>query len=240
MQSKKMLFVLYVACIHIVIIVILLKSDFRVRLYQRMGLTHLLPEITQHYNNMLPFHLRIDGNVPEGAVLFIGDSITQGLCVSAVTDKGVNLGIGYDTTFGVLKRVALYASVNKARSVMLAVGINDIITYKKTDDEIIKNYKKIILSFPENLLIIISAILPIDEHIKGVTVNKKIVNINKRLVDLCASTKNCNFVDSGKKMIGPDGNLKADYHIGDGIHLNATGYEIWIEDLKAVLINHYY
>jgi len=44
-------------------------------------------DITAHYKRMMVYHRYMEGSVPDGAVLFIGDSITQGLCVVAVCDK---------------------------------------------------------------------------------------------------------------------------------------------------------
>ena len=57
---------------------------------------------------MVKYHSRMDGSIPDNSILFIGDSITQSLCVSAVADNSVNLGIGGDTTLDVINRLPKY------------------------------------------------------------------------------------------------------------------------------------
>jgi hypothetical protein len=83
-MSKKIL-IGYVVFVHICLLFVLIKSDFITRIGYRIGLVeNLQPEITQHFKEMLRYHERIDPHIPEGAVIFIGDSLTQGLYTSAV------------------------------------------------------------------------------------------------------------------------------------------------------------
>ena len=95
---KKRITVAYVVCIHLLLVFVLLKSDFIQRIENKLGIMRTQSEITGHFHRMLRYHSRIDGNVPNSSVLFIGDSITQGLCVSAVSSPSVNYGIGSDTS----------------------------------------------------------------------------------------------------------------------------------------------
>ena len=94
----------YLIAIHVFLVIVLLNSDFIVRLSNKLGVGNhqtKSSELTAYYHRMLGYHERMDGNVPDGAVIFIGDSITQGLCVSEVALQSVNYGIGTDTTFAV-------------------------------------------------------------------------------------------------------------------------------------------
>lgn len=47
-----------------------------------------------HFKRMVYFYERMDADVPDSSVIFIGDSITQGLCVAAVSPLSVNYRIG--------------------------------------------------------------------------------------------------------------------------------------------------
>jgi len=125
---KKRFTITYLIGIHLFLAVVLLKSDFNDRVEHKFGIHTAAqsPEITQHFHRMLHYHKRMDGNVPEGSVIFIGDSITQGLCVSAIASPAVNYGIGSDTTVGILQRLPYYNSIKRASAVVLAIGINDI------------------------------------------------------------------------------------------------------------------
>ena len=76
---RKNVLVGYLVFIHILMALVLVKSDFLTRVGIRLGYTaNVEPEITQHFENMIRYHERIDPNVPSGSAIFIGDSLTQG------------------------------------------------------------------------------------------------------------------------------------------------------------------
>ena len=186
---------------------------------------------------MLAYHSRMDGNIPKGSIIFIGDSITQSLCVSAITSPSVNYGIGNDTTFGVLQRLPVYKSITNAKTVIIAIGINDFLFRSNT--EILKNYKLIIEQIPKKIPIIFSAVLPLDKKVttkkwEGIN-NSRIKKLNSKLKDLTTQFNNTSFIDIGSLLIDEEGNLSDRYHTRDGIHLNSKGNDIWIQKLKILL-----
>ena len=185
----------------------------------------------------LYMHLRQDGNVPKDAVIFIGDSITEGLCVAAVADKAVNYGISGDTTMGVLRRLPQYHSINRAKAVVLAIGINDMWRNPNSNPQILNNYELILKMIPKKIPVIFSAILPIDDRLEKDRPggNARVAEVNKAAEKICAAHKNCHFFDSGSKLLAPDGQLKSEYHVGDGLHLGTKGYDVWIADMKKAL-----
>ena len=192
-------------------------------------------DITEHYKRMMVYHQYMDGNVPEGAVVFVGDSITQGLCVSAVWDRAVNYGIGSDTTVGVLQRLPKYASMSRAAAVVIAIGVNDL---KRRDNaEILGNYKKIMDAVPAGTPLVFSAVLPLDDRAKAEAENRngRIRELNKGLAELCATDTRCYFVDITASLVDETGNLQPSFHVGDGVHLNTAGYAQWINDLREHL-----
>ena len=236
MSKKLKLFFVYLIIIHISLVIVLLKPDFAHRLQSKLGHENSAPELTPHFKRMLSYHKRIDGNVPDGAVIFIGDSITQGLAVIAVSPKSVNYGIGSDTTIGVLERIPAYKSLSHAKAIIIAIGVNDL--RRRDNDEIIKNYKQILKKLPENIPIIANAILPVDEEIRNQTRrNDRISSLNIALNSICDGYKNVYFVNLSKQLIDSGNNLADSYHVGDGIHLNTKGYNVWIKELKKALKN---
>ena len=233
---KKQTTIAYLIGVHILLAVVLLKSDFIDRVEHKLGIhkTAEPPEITQHYHRMLHYHRRMDGNVPEGAILFIGDSITQGLCVSAIASPAVNYGIGSDTTTGVLQRLPYYNSIGRASAVVLAIGINDM--KRRSNDEILENYRAIIAQIPKTIPVIVSAVLPLDEESRDDWQGrnqKRIKTLNSNIVNLAMVENNVFFVDAGPLLIDEAGNLADVYHDGDGVHLNSRGNAIWIDALKT-------
>ncbi len=229
---KKRIAAAYLIGIHILLAFVLLRSDFIDRAERKLGI-HASPEITEHFVTMLNFHRRMDGNVPERAVIFIGDSITQGLCVSAVASPSVNYGIGNDTTLGVLRRLSAYKSIERASVVVLAIGINDMI--RRSNEEILENYRTIIEKIPKTTPIVLSALLPVDEE----SIDKwqrrnqqRIGKLNTSIEKLVKTDSRLFFVDAGPLLIDGSGNMDDKYHDGDGVHLNSKGNAIWIDVLR--------
>jgi lysophospholipase L1-like esterase len=233
---RKRLLIGYVIFVHLFLLLVLVKADFITRVGYRVGLIrHVDPEITRHFEEMVKYHERMDANVPDGAVIFVGDSITQGLCVSAVFTPSVNYGIGRDTTVGVLKRLPEYHSLERASVCVMAIGVNDL--WRRGNEEILKNYSLILQAVPTHLPLVFSAVLPIDEHVGDLTgKNVRIRALNSGLKALCESqSSKCTFLDPGPKLIDSSGNLRKEYHQGNGVHLNGLGNSIWIQELKGVV-----
>jgi len=211
---------------------VIYQTDFFVRVGNGLGID-LSPEITQGFSIMMKYHERIDPNVPKGAAIFIGDSLTQGLCVDAVFTPSVNYGIGSDTTHGVLKRIPKYKSLDRASIVIIEVGVNDL--RRRNNEEILSNYSSILNLLPAHLPVIISGVLPVNEDLanNATSHNVRIRELNSRLETLCESRKPlCTFVDSGRSLMDSSGNLSNRYQDGDGLHLNGEGNGVWIQELK--------
>jgi hypothetical protein len=136
---KRRIILVYVIAIHMLFGIVLIKSDFIQRVETKLGFVKPKIEITEHFHRMLRYHSRMDGNVPKQSVIFIGDSITQGLAVTAVINPSVNYGIGSDTTVGVLNRLPVYKSIEKASTVVIAIGVNDM--EYRSNEEILRNLK---------------------------------------------------------------------------------------------------
>ena len=230
----KVYFTFYLILIHVFVGVAVVKTDIVARFQAKLGYEVVKDELTSHFYTMLAFHRRIDKNLPAKSVLFIGDSITQGLAVSAVYPQSVNFGIGQDTTFGVVTRLPIYTSIPRSKLVVVAVGVNDLM--RRQNDEIIENYRKIISLIPANVPILFSAIFPVDEvasELKGV--NARINKINIRLGQLCSDNPRLYFINSSEFFVDANGGLAQDFHIGDGIHLNSIANGIWITKLNAMV-----
>ncbi len=229
----------YLVCIHILLAIIFLKSDFIDRVEHKLGY-HQTAEITEHFEEMLRYHKRMDGNVPDNAVIFIGDSITQGLCVTAISSTSVNYGIGGDTTYGVLQRLQNYKSIERASAIVLAIGINDV--RRRSNGEILDNYHAIIKQLPKAIPIILSAILPLDEELgykwqddwHGLN-QGRIKDLNSGIKNLAKTDNRFFFVNASPQLIDSSKNLADEYHDGDGIHLNSRGNSIWIDILRRGL-----
>lgn len=226
----------YIVALHAALFLACWKSDIVPRAGRRLGLLPPLPPAAttqSHYQRMLQFHDWIDGSVPQDSVLFLGDSMIQGLCVSAVTSDGVNYGIGGDTVGGLLHRLDHYRSLSRCRAVVLQIGVNDLSAF--TNSEIVRDYTRLldVLSLP----VIVCGVLTVDERDRPpfADYNVRIRELNRDLEQLCHAHPQRLFVDSTSHLTDEAGQLTAANHVGDGVHLSPAGYQIWIGDLRDAL-----
>jgi lysophospholipase L1-like esterase len=228
----------YLVFVHAILVLALVKPGLLSRLERRFGFG-AAPEITDHFVRMVSYHDRMDGNVPAGAVVFIGASHVQGLFTDAVAMPSVNYGIGGDTTVGLLSRLSRYRCLDRAAAVVLAIGMNDLA--RRDNTKIVANYQHILRALPPALPTVVTALFPVDaesmtDPLPGVS-NARIAGVNRALAGLCATDPRCAFLDIGASLADKEGNLSKANHVGDGVHLNNEGYRIWIEALKTVLLN---
>lgn len=78
-------------------------------------------------------HMSRDALVPEGAVLFFGDSHLLALPVF-MAEQGVSFAMGGETADRLDKRLAKYRSINAARAVVIGSGTNDLLNGAAPED----------------------------------------------------------------------------------------------------------
>lgn len=231
-MTKRNLLVAYVVLLHAVLGVVLLKSDFIDRL--RIAFGAAPPEHTYFYHAMLPYHKRQDGSIPDNATLFIGDSIVQGLATAAVAARSVNLGIGTDTTAGLLSRLPLYQSMQSVGRVVLSIGVNDL--QFRNNNEIVANYRALLNQMPDNAAVYVNSVFPVDEQYGfAAGTNRRIAALNGALAKLVESFPNASYIDVHGQFSNQLGALRAELHIGDGLHLNTAGNLLWAAALREQL-----
>ena len=211
---------LYVLSLHALIYVLVTGTDFlpgfKARYLDRRVIYN------PHGQRTLAFHRYMDGSVPDGAVIFLGDSITQGLATSAVAPDSVNFGIGSITTFELLDNLRWYQSLQRASAVFLNIGINDI--GRGSTEGLTERLKAIADAIPASTPLIWSGIMPV---YTGTIDPKDIEATNRSIRTFCTERPRCTYVDSAK-VFGPEG----DALFLDGLHPNDLGYARWIAALR--------
>jgi len=183
-----------------------------------------------HYDKMITLHKSVQENITEDSILFFGDGLTEALCLSCFFQNGVNFGISGDTTTGLLKRLPKYNNIRISKGVSISIGINDLNEIKSNDySGMINNYKKILDAIPSDKNILLDSIHPVNYKLSAYQdeIKLRISFINKYIESLCNERKNCQYLDTNKYLADINGNLKEDYHRGDGLHLNSAGNRIW-------------
>ncbi len=228
MQKKAA--IIYIVCIHVVLVTVLIKSNFIYQVKIKLGVQ--AEEITEYYRSMFAFHLRVDQNLPPESIIFIGDSHTQGLAVSAISPSSVNYGIGGDTTIGVMKRLPYYRSLSESKAVVLTIGFNDL--GRRNNNEITDNIEKLLKYFQPNLSVILCAIPPVGKK-EHKTYNHRIKELNASMRKMTMNYSHISYVDSFNGARSSEGYLLSEYHLSDGIHLSKQGYNLWITQLINTL-----
>lgn len=182
---------------------------------------------------------------------FVGDSLTQGLQLYATGLPNAHYcaykGVGPNSIVNGATQtradggteIALDALVaSQPDYVYILLGTNTLVN-TGNEEGFIAYYGKMIDMFRENLLdgvkIYIQAIPPVRPEVarqKAGLENGRLRNVNNMLAQL-ALEKDCYFVDLQECLADEEGNLKAEYAYGDGIHMKPEGYQAWVDYLAS-------
>ena len=165
-------------------------------------------------------------------IVFIGDSLTERCHFDELlhTDKTIlNRGIGSDMTEGVLNRMDEVLSHNPSK-IFLMVGINDIAN-GADQDEVILHYESILDKIKQSdgsINVYIQSVLPAVKDY-----NEDIPAFNASLQKL-TEKYSYQYVDLYPLFI--DGTtVIQDYYASDGVHLNGSGYQVWINAIHDLI-----
>ncbi|GIL23609.1 MAG: sialate O-acetylesterase [Bacteroidota bacterium] len=196
-----------------------------------------VPNLPEHYWVRME-KFKKEPVVP-GKIIFLGNSITEGgRWRQLLKDSTViNRGIAGDNTFGVLARLDEIVKLKPA-SLFVLIGTNDL-SKKIPDEAILENIftmiSRIKAGSPKTK-IFIQSILPVNETVERFPQqfnNSMHINtINDQLARY-ATRLRYTYVDLYEKFIDNQGRLDAKYTF-DGLHLNAAGYQRWVEILKEL------
>lgn len=238
-RLRRAAVITYLIATHAALAVVLATSDFLPKVGLRTGLWGR-PAVTPagrgaDYPRQIGLAARADRAARPGAALFVGDSLVRGLYTPAVTADGVNLGVDGDTAAGLLARMAGYRSLTTCRVVVVLIGVNDLIVGRSTDD-LLADCEQVRAAIPPTARVVWCGLLPVDERAAFTPrlTNVAIRAVNSRLRDLCGRT-GATFVDSADALADPSGELRPEYHVRDGLHLNEAGYAAWIGRLRVAV-----
>jgi len=175
-------------------------------------------------------HARMDAAVPDGAVLFLGDSHTCMLVTAAVAPNSVNFGINGLTSEQLLENMPIYRSMERARAVCIMVGTNDLLSGHA--EGLKQRYAAILAQVPARVPVIFCSVPPLTNRPERgfPDVDQKARAAALALRDVCAEDRRCRFVDVHALLDDAPGTLTA-----DGVHLSEAGCAVWIEALRSAL-----
>jgi lysophospholipase L1-like esterase len=168
-----------------------------------------------------------------GRVWFIGHSHIESLDVAQIDSRALGLGIGGETMTFMQQRLGDYDTLGAATAIVIAPGGNDVAD--ATPAQMVSRAEALMLALPQNVPVVWSLILPADEKLQSSMTRAKISAANMAWKNICAMRARCSVSDATSALADSQGQLRADYHIGDGEHLNTAGNAVWATILKQDL-----
>jgi lysophospholipase L1-like esterase len=174
----------------------------------------------------------------QGAVVFLGDSITQGwgddLGGSFPGLKVANRGISGDTTRGVLIRMSEDVLALKPRGIVLLIGTNDL--EEGADPETVAaNLKLILAAFERHdptMPVVVCEVFPSSVSMKRPA--DAIRRLNKLYAAAVKGNPQVTLLETWPLFADPQGDAKVG-EFPDLLHPNPAGYAKWAAALRPVL-----
>jgi len=200
----------------------------------------------EHYNSRVEQFKAENAALPEGRknIVFVGDSLTEGFPLEKyfpgrpVLNRGIiSDGIGFDER-GVLGRMDSSIFDCNPKVIFLTIGVNDLPHDWVTVEECIEGYRAIVEQIQERLpevKLVLQTLAPTGEpYGKRAYLNPRIEEFNQHLLAL-AREKGLPVIDLHALYRDEKGELPAQYHRGDGLHLTPEAYALWAEKIKGQL-----
>ncbi len=138
----------------------------------------------------------------------------------------------YDTD-GTSRQLPFSDAVAELRPeiLVLSFGLNGILEFNKEPDLFIVRYRYLIGGIRERspeTRIILQSVYPVRSAgkypVEPEILNAYINRLNERIEAIAASEKHVKYIDSAACLRDESGALRAEYDVGDGIHLNNAAY----------------
>jgi lysophospholipase L1-like esterase len=230
---SKIFILIYFSLVHCLLIALVFGPSLYIKVSLKLN-NGLAGKFGEHARaSIVTMHARQEANTSYNSVYFIGDSMVQGFNTSRLSLPTINLGIGHDRISHVAARLKTYQNVKSSKSLLISVGVNDL--RSKSVAESISDYEKLISQNHKVSNILVLGVLPIDSKLLGLHLNRKVSTFNHKLQVIASMYANVNYVKPPTKLYSNSKDLIAKFHIGDGLHLNSAGYEVWIHDLQGTL-----
>ncbi|MGA1837856.1 GDSL-type esterase/lipase family protein [Herbiconiux sp. 11R-BC] len=163
--------------------------------------------------------------------VFVGDSLTEGGRWQEWFPEveAVNLGVGGDTTEGLIERLDQVAAEDPD-TVVLLIGTNDIAN-RRAVEQVVRNIETILVNIRQALpdaRILVQSVLP-----RGSEYAEFVKEINRHVWQFAATVR-AHYLDLWPVMALDDGELNPAFTT-DRLHLNDAGYEAWLSELVPAL-----
>lgn len=195
-----------------------------------------LDYLKEHYKERRKIISQNALSIKKGKIVFFGDSITE-ICDLEKYYKEYdcfNAGISGDSSSGLFDRIYDNVIVCKPSLVVLLCGINDLGNEKRSVEETLCNYKKIVEELHKNgIKALIQSVYPVS---KSIDVSMEdIISLNKAIEEI-ASNYNYKYIDIFSILLNKNKDEICLEYTDDGLHPNKYGYELISKKVKEYLL----
>lgn len=196
--------------------------------------TEFSQKVFFYQNSLEIMYKRQAQNLPAGTVIFFGDSQIQGLAVTAVSPQAANFGIGHQQMRHLSKNISGYAGLLHAERLVIGIGINDLLLVPdlKADQTISGLVTSLKCCLHKTAIL---SVLPVNEKtLQKPGLNRRIIEFNKQ-IEIAAKHFGFLYIDIFTSFADENTGIAYKYDLGDGLHLNPTGYDLLIQKLKTAI-----
>ncbi len=174
--------------------------------------------------------------VQPGAIIFLGNSITEGVhWHEFFPDKRVlNRGIGGDMTPWVLKRMPEIVR-HQPTALFICIGTNDL-AFGLTVDSIITNYRAIVRTVQQQspaTRILVQSVLPVGRIVLYGHNKQGVEQLNEAIQQMCTELQ-VPYLNVHALFADPEGYLGKQY-TNDNLHLMGNAYLKWVDYLQPYM-----
>ncbi len=178
---------------------------------------------------------------PEGAVLFTGSSsivfwskLAEDMSPLAVINRGFGGSQMHELNEFRDRIVTNY----KPRAIVIYEGDNDVAA-GKSPDEILASYDDFIQHIDEKLPETDVCFIAIKPSIRREEMWPEMEKVNSGLQERSQNREDLCYLDIATPMMEGEEFVRPELFVGDGLHLNREGYEVWVEVIRPVLVERY-
>lgn len=178
----------------------------------------------------------------QGAVVFVGDSLTGGWKAADLPRyfpglRIANRGVGGDVSRGALFRLDEDVLALKPTAMVLCIGSNDLSCHAAPAG-ILANISAIVDRARQSnpTLPIVLCTIPPREAANAPTKPGALKDINDRITAFATGKPQLVLLDLHGLLAGPDGGITVENFAKDKLHLAGPGYEKWAAALNPILV----
>jgi lysophospholipase L1-like esterase len=166
---------------------------------------------------------------PEGAVLFVGSSSirlwdTLGEDLEGV--QVINRGFGGSEMDDALRFTDRIILPYRPRQVVVYAGDNDLWS-GKSPQQVFEGFRALVGRIHSDLPETRVGFIAVKPSVARWSIEQKVREANELVRRFAATDPRVDYLDIFTPMLGPDGTPRPDLFAEDGLHLNASGYDIW-------------